>query len=209
MPFAQRAVAGGLNRAEDGHRALPRRARHALRVQRAGLAVVAARAPDAARAAVAARRGARLQIEPRPTSGTTRSTASATPSPTSPCTGRTAAARPHARAGRGRRAARPAPRPRRSPGRRCATRCAASRAQDDLLAGAHERADALVPPSEAARAYAAPSFAPGRDWLEAVVRPDAAGSMPTSSSSPARRPSAPRSTRCCTSAAASARTSRT
>jgi transglutaminase-like putative cysteine protease len=28
---------------------------------------------------------------------------------------------------------------------------------------------ALVPWSEAARAYAAPSFAPGRDWLEAIV----------------------------------------
>ena len=63
-------------------------------------------------------------------------------------------------------------------------------AQDDLAPARLSEPSALVPWSEAARAYAAPSFAAGRDWLEAIVRPDAAGSMPTSSSSPARPPSA-------------------
>src|SRR6185369_14071208 len=41
--------------------------------------------------------------------------------------------------------------------------------QDDLAPARLCEPSALVPWSEAARAYAAPSFAPGRDWLEAVV----------------------------------------
>jgi transglutaminase-like putative cysteine protease len=43
------------------------------------------------------------------------------------------------------------------------------RAQDDLTPVRLSEPSALVPWSEAARAYAAPSFAAGRDWLEAVV----------------------------------------
>ncbi len=42
-------------------------------------------------------------------------------------------------------------------------------AQDDLAAARLSEPSALVPWSEAARAYAAPSFGPGRDWLEAVA----------------------------------------
>jgi len=42
-------------------------------------------------------------------------------------------------------------------------------AQDDLAAARLSEPSALVPWSEAARAYAAPSFAAGRDWLEAVT----------------------------------------
>ncbi len=42
-------------------------------------------------------------------------------------------------------------------------------AQDDLAAARMSEPSALVPWSEAARAYAAPSFAAGRDWLEAVA----------------------------------------
>ena len=41
--------------------------------------------------------------------------------------------------------------------------------QDDLAPARLSEPSALVPWSEAARAYAAPSFAPGRDWLEAIV----------------------------------------
>ncbi len=41
-------------------------------------------------------------------------------------------------------------------------------AQDGLAAARLSEPSALVPWSEAARAYAAPSFAAGRDWLEAV-----------------------------------------
>ena len=42
-------------------------------------------------------------------------------------------------------------------------------AQDDLAPARLREPSALVPWSEAARAYAAPSFAAGRDWLEAVT----------------------------------------
>ncbi len=42
-------------------------------------------------------------------------------------------------------------------------------AQDGLAAARLSEPSALVPWSEAARAYAAPSFAAGRDWLEAVT----------------------------------------
>ncbi len=42
-------------------------------------------------------------------------------------------------------------------------------AQDNLGAARLSEPSALVPWSEAARAYAAPSFAAGRDWLEAIV----------------------------------------
>jgi len=42
-------------------------------------------------------------------------------------------------------------------------------AQDDLTPSRLSEPSALVPWSEAARAYAGPSFAPGRDWLEAIV----------------------------------------
>jgi transglutaminase-like putative cysteine protease len=42
-------------------------------------------------------------------------------------------------------------------------------AQDGLAAARLREPSALVPWSEAARAYAAPSFAAGRDWLEAVT----------------------------------------
>jgi transglutaminase-like putative cysteine protease len=42
-------------------------------------------------------------------------------------------------------------------------------AQDGLAPARLSEPSALVPWSEAARAYAAPSFAAGRDWLEAIV----------------------------------------
>ena len=42
-------------------------------------------------------------------------------------------------------------------------------AQDNLVAARLSEPSALVPWSEAARAYGTPSFASGRDWLEAVV----------------------------------------
>jgi transglutaminase-like putative cysteine protease len=42
-------------------------------------------------------------------------------------------------------------------------------AQDGLAPARLREPSALVPWSEAARAYAAPSFAAGRDWLEAIV----------------------------------------
>ena len=42
-------------------------------------------------------------------------------------------------------------------------------AQDGLAAARLSEPSALVPWSEAARAYAAPSFAAGRDWLQAVT----------------------------------------
>jgi transglutaminase-like putative cysteine protease len=42
-------------------------------------------------------------------------------------------------------------------------------AQDGLAPARCSEPSALVPWSEAARAYAAPSFAAGRDWLEAIV----------------------------------------
>jgi len=41
--------------------------------------------------------------------------------------------------------------------------------EGDLIPARLSEPSALVPWSEAARAYAAPSFAPGRDWLEAIV----------------------------------------
>ena len=41
--------------------------------------------------------------------------------------------------------------------------------QDGLAPARFNEPSALVPWSEAARAYAAPSFASGRDWLEAIV----------------------------------------
>ncbi|MDQ6683972.1 MAG: transglutaminase family protein [Pseudomonadota bacterium] len=49
---------------------------------------------------------------------------------------------------------------------RAATRVAVD--ADALLAARMAEPSALVPWSEAARAYALPSFAPGRDWLEGV-----------------------------------------
>jgi transglutaminase-like putative cysteine protease len=42
-------------------------------------------------------------------------------------------------------------------------------AQDDLVPARMREPSALVPWSDAARAYAAPSFAPGRDWLAATI----------------------------------------
>ena len=81
-----------------------------------------------------------------------------------------AAARAHVVRGRGRatgpiRAAPSAP----AAGRRCATRSSTSPRRTSCTPSRMGEPTALVPWSDAARAYAAPSFAAGRDWLEAVT----------------------------------------